>query len=109
MQIQYHKELAEWKWNKMTLANQLGNAWSEFSRAISSKVNNQERMQLALERWLELIDMTIADPKLTSSWRKELCRLREAICDHFYGEDMYGITDEYINKYFLDFALAARR
>lgn len=93
----------------MTLANQLGNAWSEFSRAISSKINNPERMQLALERWLELIDMTIADPKLSSPWRKEICRLREVICDHFYGEDMYEMTDGSINKYFLDFAIAARR
>lgn len=91
----------------MSLAHQLWNTWSEFSRAINSK-NNNERMQMALERWLELMDMTIADPKLSWPWRKELCRLREVICDHFYWDDMYDITDEYINKYFLDFAIMAR-
>ncbi len=93
----------------MSLAHQLGNVGSEFSRAISARDQNKERMQLALERWLELMDMTIADPKLSSAWRREICRLREVICDHFYGEDMYDMGDDAINKYFLDFALMARR
>ena len=62
----------------------------------------------AVDRALELMDLTIEDPR----WRKrlkEILRAREVICDRFYGTNEYRTTDELLQKYFLQFALAARK
>jgi hypothetical protein len=40
---------------------------------------------------LELLDLTIADPKSRNPCRlRELLRLREAVCDVFHGNEVYG-------------------
>jgi acyl-CoA hydrolase len=62
----------------------------------------------AFERALELIDLTLADPR----WRgrlKEIARAREVLCDAADGGRDYGATLEDLDRYFLDFAVLARR
>jgi hypothetical protein len=54
------------------------------------------------------MDLTIADPRLRGR-RKELCRVREIVCDYFAGENRYGSTPESLDRYFLPYAVAARR
>jgi len=60
-----------------------------------------------VERALELIDLTIRD----SRWRhrlKEIVRAREVLCDTALEGNAYGATFEDLDRYFTQFALAAR-
>ena len=104
-----HTDLAAGRWHSMTLMEQLGNAGSEVSRALRARSGgNAVRERSALHRFLELMDLTIADPRLRGR-RKELCRVREVVCDFFLGGNMYGSTPESLDRYFLAFAKAVRR
>lgn len=40
---------------------------------------------------------------------RELLRLREVMCDYFVGENEYKTDRAFIEKYFYDFAVCARR
>lgn len=104
-----HTELAEGRWFTFTLDEQLGNIGSDVSRAIRAKEKNDaERMWSALERALELFDLTIADPRHRKRL-KELCRAREVVCDFLVGDNEYHSTGHSLDRYFLQFAFAARK
>ncbi len=93
----------------MPLMEQLGNIGSEVSRASRARMSgNASRERSALERFLELIDLTIADPRLKGR-RKEICRVREVILDYFVGGNQFRSTSESLDRYFMPFAIAARR
>lgn len=103
-----HSSLESGRWNTFTLAFQLANVGSEFGRALRGKMSGDEtRMWPPLERCLELLDLTIADPKHRLRLR-ELCRLREVICDFFVGGNEYQSTGESLDRYFLAFNIAAQ-
>ncbi len=103
-----HKELAEGRWHTFPLALQLAHIGSEVSRACSAKKDgNDSRMQSALQRMLELLDLTIADPKNRLRLR-ELCRMREVLGDFLAGENEYHSTDIDLNRYFMQFAIASK-
>jgi len=107
--VSLHTDLAAGRWHSMSLMEQLGNAGSEVSRALRARSKgNPVRERSALHRFLELMDLTIADPRLRGR-RKELCRAREVVCDFFLGDNVYGSTPESLDRYFLAFAKAARR
>ena len=104
-----HKTLANGRWFTFTLSEQLGNVGSEVGRAAKwQRDGNMEYRDKALERAFELLDLTIADAR----WKKrlkEICRAREVLADTFYGDRVYGDTPERLEKYFFQFALAARK
>jgi hypothetical protein len=92
------------KWMKMSLAQQMGNIGSEFSRMISLKQKGDLRnAQNSFDKTLELLDLTISQRK-----NRELFRLREVICDLFIGSNVYKVSTKYLKDYFLFFALSAR-
>jgi hypothetical protein len=62
----------------------------------------------AFERALELLDLTLADPRWRGR-RREIARARELLCDAVAGGGEYGTTLEALDRYFLAFAVAARR
>ena len=101
-----HKSLAEGKWFKLSLCEQLGNIGSEVNRAIKAR-DNPIRLENAFIRGLELFDLTISDPRLRGRL-KELLRARELFCDAIFGGQEYGTSLEDLNKYFYHFAVAAR-
>jgi len=101
MEIKHHKKLTAEKWQELSFYEQMGNIGSEISRARNPL--NQEK---AVERALELIDLTLVDPKLKH--KKELARTREILCDTVYGENQYNTSLEDLDNYFFHFALAAR-
>ncbi|MCL4229307.1 hypothetical protein KJZ61_01295 [Candidatus Dependentiae bacterium] len=102
-----HKQLAAGRWNQFTLIEQLANIGSEVIRTINWKQKgNQELSRLAFERALELIDLTIADPKNRKRLR-EVVRTREALVDHFVYDNIYQTTDEIWYNYFFNFNYAA--
>lgn len=103
-----HTTLAGGRWGSLSLMEQLGNIGSEVGRASNAKRRGDDaRMWSALERALELIDLTISDPRW-SGRRKEPLRARELICDFLVGDNKYGSTGEGLDAYFLPFAIAAR-
>lgn len=102
-----HKTLAAGKWQKLSLVEQLGNIGSEISRAIHWQRKDEKLFRGAIDRALELFDLTISDPR----WRKrlkELTRAREFLCDAIFGGENYVEKLEDFDQYFLNFVLAAR-
>lgn len=92
----------------MSLMEQMGNAGSEVSRALRARQQgNVTRERSALHRFLELMDLTLADPRMKGR-RRELCRVREVVCDFFVGDNTSGSTEESLDRYFMPFARAAR-
>jgi hypothetical protein len=104
-----HRDLAAGRWNTLTFAEQMANIGSDIERTISwRKKGYAEISQRAFERALELIDLTIADEKNRARLR-ELLRVREAVADHFFFDNIYQSTPESWQRYFGSFLIAARR
>ena len=104
-----HQDAAAGNWLGLTLMEQLGNIGSEVERALRWRSkNNQEYTHKAMQRALELIDLTIADPRMTTRLR-ELTRLREELCDYFFGENTWNTKPEKLSKNFLYYGIPARK
>ncbi len=103
-----HKTLAAGRWYEMSAREQLGNVGSEIHRAILWKENDEKKYHDAITRALELIDLTMQDPRWRGLRIRELCRAREMLCDAVYGISEYKSTLEDLDNYFFAFAYAAR-
>jgi hypothetical protein len=105
-----HANLAAGRWHTLTLAEQLGNIGSDVGRAIRAKEqDNDVRLQGALDRALELFDLTLTDERWCGPRRREIARAREVVCDFLVGDNDYASTAESLDAYFFAYALAARR
>jgi hypothetical protein len=106
-----HRDVATGRWWSLTLAEQLGNVGSEVSRALKWRSRNPRIAQGAMARALELIDLTLDDPRHRSSVARlrEICRAREVMLDFLVGSNQYGSTEITLQKYFDAFAVAASR
>jgi hypothetical protein len=103
----HHPELAAGRWATFTLAEQLGNVGSEVGRMRRAQGRDERALAGAFERALELLDLTLADPR----WRdrlREIARAREFLCAAATGGGEYGTTLEDLDRHFLAFAVAAR-
>ena len=105
--VQRHRELAAGRWGQLALVEQLANVGSEVGRMVRWKERDPRLMQAALDRALELLDLTLEDPRWRSRLR-EIARARELLCGAALGEIQYGTTLEDLDRYFLAFAVAAR-
>lgn len=103
-----HKNLTQERWQKFSLAEQLGNVGSETSRALKWRGKDDALYQGALQRAFELIDMIIADSRFRLRL-KEIVRLREILADVMFNGSVYGSRLEDIDRYLFQFALAARK
>jgi len=105
-----HAGLTTERWQGLTLVEQLGNIGSEVGRAIAAREQGKDRRFAgALERALDLFDLTLADDRWAGPRRREIARAREVTCDFLVGDNEYGSTSTSLDAYFLEFALAARR
>jgi hypothetical protein len=105
--VHRHPELAAGRWGQFTLAEQLANVGSEVGRMVRWQGRNPRLAAGAFDRALDLLDLTLADPR----WRnrlREIARLRESLCDAALGGQTYGTTLEDLDRYLLAFAVAAR-
>ena len=91
------------RWATLSLAEQMGNIGSEVGRAINER-DNPERRDGAIERALDLFSATA---ECHSGLRlHEILRARDEFLRLFYDNS----TDyEAVERYFYQFALAARR
>lgn len=104
-----HPDLAAGRWHELTLLEQLGNIGTEVARASRAKAtSNAARFAGALDRALELFDLTLADPRWAHR-RREVARAREITCDYLVGDNERSSTAESLDAYFLAFAIAAQR
>ncbi len=88
---------------------QLANIGSEVGRAARARAHGDEqRLEGALERTLELFDLTLEDPRWMGRCR-EIARAREVVCDYLVGDNEFQSTAASLEQYFLPFAMAARR
>jgi hypothetical protein len=102
-----HPGLATGRWRTLPLVEQLANVGSEVERALGwASKGNPEYSRLALQRGLELLDLTVADPKHRHRL-KELTRLREVLLDYFLGENQFGSAESSWRSYFHAYGLAA--
>ena len=102
-----HPDLARGRWQRMSLAEQLGNVGSEYSRARKWKAKgNTKFFDKAFRRLLELMDLTITDDRWRGFKRRELARVRGGVCAELIDIDAAGLG---FTKYFDAMAVAARR
>lgn len=105
-----HPQLAAGRWFSLSLAEQLGNIGSEVERAIRwHDKGNDLYFQAAFTRMLELLDLTVMDERWKGPRRKELLRVREALCDSFEKSEAFKIPLSDWPRYFFPFAILARR
>jgi hypothetical protein len=106
-----HRDLAAGAWWELSLAEQLGNIGSEISRAERWRTRNPEISRGAFFRALELLDLTLDDPRLRESRPRlrEVARAREVVADYFAGPNQYGSDGASLQRYFDAFALMARQ
>lgn len=102
-----HKNLATGGWQKLSLMEQMGNIGSEISRALNWRDKDQKSYENAIDRALELLDLTISDPRWQNRL-KEIVRTRELLCDAILGGKEYKTSLEDLDRYFFYFAFAAR-
>jgi hypothetical protein len=107
-----HAGLAAGRWRELTLAEQLANVGSEVDRAIRAWDAGQgDRFERALERALELFDLTVQDARWRGHRRREILRVREEFCRLFFDRDPPPSADSArgLSSYFLHFGVLARR
>lgn len=106
-----HRELAAGRWWELSIAEQLGNIGSEVSRALKWRSCEPRIAQGALERALELLDLTLDDPRHRRSVARlrEVARAREVVIDFLAGPNQYRSTAESLQRYFDAYAILANR
>lgn len=103
-----HKDVTLERWFKFSLFEQLANVGTDIERAIYWKENgNLNYSKQAFERALELLNLTITDPKNRGAKLKEIVRVRESLIDHFVYDNEYRTTDTLWQQYFFNFNYAA--
>lgn len=104
-----HKELAaSGRWGEMPFAQQMANIGSEVFRAAKWKdAGKTDRALRASDRALELLDLTVSSRQQKALEIRELLRLRELLCDYFYGENLYAQSSSALNHYFEPFSMKA--
>lgn len=98
------------RWAALSLAEQLANVGSEVDRSVAAwQAQRADRFERALARALELFDLTAADRRWHGHRRREILRAREEFCRLFFDADSPPSAVDMLKKYFLQFALLARR
>lgn len=95
-------------WSKMNLIQQLGNIGSEVGRAAKWKDRDAGRFYLAVEKALELIDLTIRDKRWGNKIR-EIILAKEIFADAVLGGHEYKSSLPDVERYFMQFAMLASR
>ena len=104
-----HKHAAAGGWARLDLVEQLANVGSEVERTIRAhRAGRASRFESALERALELFDLTAADPRWRGHRCQEVLRAREEFCRLFFDPDVPADSAEGLRRYFFGFAHAAR-
>ncbi len=98
------------RWSKMSIFEQMGNIYSEVGRSFNAGWrNNKQDQQHAVMRAVDLFDITIRvligfkSPKA-----KEVLRAKEVYLNAIYGDGTNDQAIKNLDRYFRQFAIAAR-
>ena len=107
--IEYHVDRE--RWFGMTLMEQMGNIGSEVGRSINARRSGDEaRFQAALRRALDLFNATVEGMLRDKSFRaREVLRARDQYLSLFFGDNPDLSDAPALERYFSQFAMAARR
>lgn len=105
-----HPDLASGRWAALRLAEQLANVGSEVERTIRAREEGRpDRFERALQRALDLFDLTARDERWRGHRRREILRAREEFVRLFYGDPPEPHSVRGLRRYFMAFANLARR
>ena len=105
-----HAGLASGRWKTLSLTEQLAHIGSEFSRALRAyKIQNSSRFEAARIRMLELMGLSLSDPRWILTQRREIARLKEHILTHFETTDASSNDLDSLERYFEYFTIADRK
>lgn len=102
-----HKELAAGRWFGLSLSEQLAHVGSEVGRARKWQDNDKDSFDGAVNRALDLFDLTLADTRWKGRY-EEIARARELFCAAALGDVLYKTSLADLESYFLPFAIAAQ-
>ena len=98
-----HQGLADGGWAEIPFNLQMGNIGSEVSRSLKWKEKgNEKRMNAAIDRALELFDLSMRFNKDHAKLR-EVCRAREEFCDYFFGDNYFQTNPIKMQQYYDQF------
>jgi hypothetical protein len=93
------------KWLQLSKAQQLGNIGSEIARAhYWEKHHDFLNREKALERALELLDLTL-DDKRWQAGLKEIARFREVVSAWFCNQTVFDISAKELEDYCIHLAV----
>jgi len=105
-----HAGLAAGRWHTLSLLEQMANIGSEVDRTFrAAEQGRTERRDQALDRALELFDLTAGDNRWSGPRRREVLRARESFCEAALSNHTPQSDRDSLSRYFLHFAVAARR
>lgn len=98
------------RWAKMTIFEQMGNIYSEVGRTFNSvRRNNNVDRDFASARAIDLFDATVVALLQQKSFKtKEVLRAKDQFLNAVYGDNVTEDEFQSLDKYFLQFAIAAR-
>ena len=93
-------------WKTHSIVYQMGNIGSEVSRSLKwTAKGNQARADKAIDRTLELFDLTIETNINNSGRLTELLKARDEFCDYFFAGNSYHTDPAQMQKYYDGFAM----
>lgn len=97
------------RWAQMTIFEQMGNIGSEVGRTIKARrADDEQRFWGALSRALDLFEATIDELVKQKSGRvREVLIARDQFLNLYFGTAPKN-DDQKIEKYFMQYAIAAR-
>lgn len=98
------------RWAHMNIFEQMGNIYSEVGRSFNAKRGGKlENETLAAARAIDLFDATVATLiKKKSVKAREVLRAKDQFLSNLYGKEFDDKDASSLEKYFLEFATAAR-
>jgi len=99
------------KWSEMSIFEQMGNIYSEVGRAFKAKEKgDSEGIDQAVTRALDLFDATVESLRRKNPARlKEVLRAKDQFLQFVYKENPGKENLDSLDRYFRDYAIAARR
>jgi hypothetical protein len=98
------------RWSRMDIFEQMGNIYSEVGRSFNAKRGGKsENQTLAAARAIDLFDATVETLiKKKSVQAKEVLRAKDQFLSNLYSKEFDEKDASALEKYFLEFATAAR-
>jgi hypothetical protein len=95
-----HEMFTKNDWFKLSTYEQLAYIGCDVEKAIDMRKNgNLEQCDIIVKHAIELIELTVDDPK-TQHRSREIGTIKLLLVDDFYGKNEYQSTDQSWVKYF---------